>query len=149
MNLNFGQLSANLIHCAPPRTNVEPRYPGLDYTLQSFGLSSAAWYITVVLGKWRQGATKNSHLQQPGRQLIHICCLKSDRGTQITNPGSVQCMTSHSTSLRFISMLFSHLSPGLPSGLFLSGNSRKTCITSPVSHTCHMLRPSLKCVFKK
>jgi len=50
VNLNFGQLSLNWSHCAAPLTDVEPRYPGLDYTLRLFGLSAAAWHITVVLG---------------------------------------------------------------------------------------------------
>jgi hypothetical protein len=48
VNLNFGQLSLNLIHCAAPQTDVEPRYPGPDYTLEQFVLSSAGWYTTVT-----------------------------------------------------------------------------------------------------
>ena len=33
VNLNFGQLSLNLTHCAALQMDVERRYPGLDYTL--------------------------------------------------------------------------------------------------------------------
>jgi len=60
MKLNFSQLSLNLTHCAAPQTNVEPRYPALDYTRQPFCLSSAARYITVLLGNWQRGSTKKS-----------------------------------------------------------------------------------------
>jgi hypothetical protein len=48
VNLNFDQLSLNLTHSAAPQTDIEPRNLGPDSTLQSFGLSSAAWYTTVT-----------------------------------------------------------------------------------------------------
>jgi len=48
VNLNFGQLSLDLTQCAAPQTDVEPRYPGPDSTLQPFGLSTVVWYETLM-----------------------------------------------------------------------------------------------------
>jgi hypothetical protein len=48
VNLNVGQLSLNLTHCAAPQTDIELRYAGPDSTLQPFGLSTVAWYETVI-----------------------------------------------------------------------------------------------------
>jgi hypothetical protein len=47
-NLNFGQESLNITHCAAPQVDIEPRQPGLDSTLQPFVLSSAAWNTTDI-----------------------------------------------------------------------------------------------------
>lgn len=62
-NLYFGQLSLNLIHCVAPQTDIEPRYPGPDSTLQPFCLSSEA-----------------------GTRLLYAT---TDRGTQLVNLTSV------------------------------------------------------------
>jgi hypothetical protein len=85
-NLNFGQLSLNLTHCAAPQTDIEPRYPFPDCTLEPFSLSSAAWYTTVIPENCPRNATNTLISQQPGTQLIHSLWPKSDRGTQLINP---------------------------------------------------------------
>ena len=48
VNLNFGQLSLNLTHCSAPQTDVEPRHPGPESTLQPFGLSTVVWYKNIM-----------------------------------------------------------------------------------------------------
>ena len=48
VTLNFAQLSLNLTLCAASQADIEPRHSGLVSTLKPFGLSSAAWYTTVI-----------------------------------------------------------------------------------------------------
>ena len=55
---------------------------------------------------------------------------------------SIQSIPSHLTSWRSILILFSHLLPGLPSGLFPSGFTTKILYTPLLPHTCYMPRPS-------
>ena len=42
---------SSLTHCAARQTDIEPRYPGPDSTLQSFGSPSVTWYTTVTPAK--------------------------------------------------------------------------------------------------
>jgi hypothetical protein len=66
-NFNFGQVSLHLTHCTASQTDIEPRHPGSDSTLEPFGFSSAAWYTTVIPEKWPRDATDTLTLSSLGR----------------------------------------------------------------------------------
>jgi hypothetical protein len=68
-----------------------------------------------------------------------IAAFKRLRHLSLSWARSIQSMTAHRTSWRYILMLFSHLSLGLRSGLFPSGLPTKTLYTpllTPVHATC-------------
>ena len=75
-----------------------------------------------------------------------ITAVTSARHLSLSWASSIQSITPHPTSWRFILILSSHLRFGLPSGLFPSGFSTKTLHTpplSPIRATCptHLIRP--------
>ena len=74
-----------------------------------------------------------------------ITVFTTTRHLPISSARSIQSMPSHPTSWRFILILSSHLSLGLPNGLFPSGFHTKTLYTpfiSPIRATCpaHLIR---------
>jgi len=71
--------------------------------------------------------------------LRFITAFTSARRLCLSSTSSIQSISPHPPSCRSILILPSHLSLGLPSGLFLSGSPTKTWYTpllSPILATC-------------
>jgi hypothetical protein len=67
VNSNFGQLSLILTDYATPQMDIEPRYPGPEYTLEPFGSSSVTWYVTAIPENLPRNATNTLTLSSLGR----------------------------------------------------------------------------------
>jgi hypothetical protein len=88
--LNFGQLSLNITHCAAPQMDIKPRYPGLDSTLQPFGLCQQP--VTQLL--YLQTDRRTQLISWPSAgwgQMIPNVNLKTDRRTKLADPGMIKC----------------------------------------------------------
>ena len=74
--LEFGQLSLNFRHCAAPQPYIEPRYPGSHLTPQSFAMSPAARYTTVIPENWSRDATSKARFTDG----LCVGVVRRDRG---------------------------------------------------------------------
>ena len=71
-----------------------------------------------------------------------ITAFTSGHHLSLSWASSIQSIPLHSTSWRFILLIFSHLHLGLPGGLFPSGVPTEPCIRLSSPHMCYIPRPS-------
>jgi len=110
------------------------------------GIIDDLWWYTYLLTPWTRVLLKKLTVSQLVKKFPtfyatqrFITALTSARHLSLSWASLIQSITPHPTSWRSILILSSHLSLGLPSGLFFSSFPTKTLYTpllSPVRTTC-------------
>ena len=108
---------------------------------------SLSWYQLLTL--WSRVFLDKPVILQLLMMFIRIFVQSTDSSQRLQQPAACSYLELHQsspcphiTSWRSIVILSSHLHPGLPHGLFLSGYPTKTLYASLLSrHSCHTARP--------